>query len=85
MTRVSKIIEERTKTRAPGLPVDLIRRHVWEEPAGRQELHWMMKRQKTQFHIKQDEIPRTEKPGTDRGYYLFVEDDTGCLIEQQNG
>ena len=28
MTRVSKIIEERTKVRAPGLPVDLIRRHV---------------------------------------------------------
>ena len=26
-----------------------------------------------------------EKPGTDRGYYLFVEDDAGCLIEQQNG
>ena len=26
-----------------------------------------------------------ERPGTDRGYYLFVEDDTRCLIEQQNG
>ena len=49
MTGVTKIIEERTKARAPGLPVDLIRRHVWEEPAGRQELHRMMKRQKTQF------------------------------------
>ena len=23
-----------------------------------------------------------ERPGTDRGYYLFVEDDTGCFIEQ---
>ena len=49
MTRVSKIIEERTKARVPGLPVDLIRRHVWEEPAGRQELHQMTERQKTQF------------------------------------
>ena len=39
MTEVSKIIEERTKERAPSLPVDLIRRHVQEEPAGRQELH----------------------------------------------
>ena len=28
MTGVTKIIEERTKARAPGLPVDLIRRHV---------------------------------------------------------
>ena len=26
-----------------------------------------------------------ERPGTDRGYYLFVEDDVGCLIEQQSG
>ena len=49
MTGVTKIIEERTKARAPSLPVDLIRRHVWEEPAGRQELHQMMKRQQTQF------------------------------------
>ena len=49
MTGVSKIIEERTKVRVPSLPVDLIRRHVQEEPAGRQELHQMMERQKTQF------------------------------------
>ena len=77
MTGVSKIIEERTKARAPGLPVDLIRRHVREEPAGRQELHRMTERQTTQFRVKQDEIPRMERPGTDRGYYLFVEDDVG--------
>ena len=43
-----------------------------------------MERQKTQFRVKQDEIPRMERPGTDRGYYLFVEDDAGCLIEQQS-
>ena len=85
MTGVSKIIEERTKARVPGLPVDLIRRHVWEEPAGKQELHRMTERQKTQFLVKQDEIPCMERPGTDRGYYLFVEDDAGCLIEQQSG
>ena len=44
-----------------------------------------MERQKTQFQVKQDEIPCMERPGTDRGYYLFVEDDAGCLIEQQGG
>ena len=84
MTRVTEIIEERIKARVPSLPVDLIRRHVWEEPAGRQELHQMTERQKTQFQVKQDEIPRMERPGTDTGYYLFVENDTGCLIEQQS-
>ena len=85
MTKVSKIIEERTKARVPGLPVDLIRRHVQKEPTGRQELHRMMKRQKTQFEVKQDEIPCTEKSGTNKGYYLFIEDDAGCLIEQRDG
>ena len=85
MTEVSKIIEERMKVRAPGLPLDLIRRHVQEEPKGRQELHRMMKRQKTRLQIKQDEIPRTEKSGTNKGYYLFIEDDAGCLIEQRDG
>ena len=39
MTEVSKIIEDRTKVRAPGLPVDLIRRHMQEESIGRQELY----------------------------------------------
>ena len=32
--------------------------------------------------IKQDDIPRADKPGTSKGYYLFVEDDAGCTIEQ---
>ena len=85
MTEVSKIIEERTKARAPGLPVDLIRRHVQEEPTGRQELHRLTKKQKTRFQVKQDEIPHTEKSGTNKGYYLFIEDDAGCLIEQRDG
>ena len=29
--------------------------------------------------IKQDDIPRTDRPGTSKGYYLFVEDDAGCM------
>ena len=34
--------------------------------------------------VKQDEIPRIEKPGMNRGYYLFMEDDSGCMIEQRD-
>ena len=26
-----------------------------------------------------------DKPGTGRGYYLFIEDDAGCMIEQRSG
>ena len=82
MTGVSKMIEERTKARAPGLLIDLIKRSVQVEPAERQELHRMTEKQRTWTQIKQDEIPRTDKPRTGRGYYLFIEDDAGCMIEQ---
>ena len=85
MTKVFQMIKERTKACAPGLLLDLIKRHVREEPTEGQELHQMMKKQKTRLQIKQDEIPRTEKSGTTKGYYLFIEDDTGCLIEQPDG
>ena len=34
--------------------------------------------------MKQDEIPWMDKPGTSRGYYLFIEDDAGCIIEQHS-
>ena len=85
MTGVSKMIEERTKAGAPGLPIDLINRSVQVEPAKRQELHQMTEKQRTQTQIKQDEIPQTDRPRTGRGYYLFVEDDVGCMIEQQSG
>ena len=34
--------------------------------------------------IKQDEIPQTDRPGTGRGYYLFIEDNAGCMIEQRS-
>ena len=44
----------------------------------------MTERQRTQFQVKQDEIPHMERPGTNRGYYLSVEDDAGCLIKQQS-
>ena len=64
MTEVSKIIEERTKAQAPGLPIDLIERNMQVEPAERQELHQMMKKQRTWAQMKQDEIPQMDKPGT---------------------
>ena len=85
MTKVSQIIKERTKACTPGLPLDLIKRHVREEPLEGQELHQMTNKQKTRLQIKQDEIPRTEKSGTNKGYYLFIEHDTGCLIKQPDG
>ena len=77
------MIEERTKAWAPGLLIDPIKRSVQVEPAERQELHQMTEKQRIWSQMKQDEIPRTDRPGTDKGYYLFMEDNTGCMIEQQ--
>ena len=45
----------------------------------------MTEEQRVQTLIKQDEIPRTDRPGTSKGYYLFVEDDAGCMVEQRSG
>ena len=45
MTGVSKVIEERTKARTPGLPIDLIKRSVQVEPTERQKLHRMTEKQ----------------------------------------
>ena len=84
MTGVSKMIKERTKAWTPGLPIDLMKRSVQVEPTERQELHQMTEKQRVRTQIKQDEIPRTDRPGTGKGYYLFMEDDAGCMVEQRS-
>ena len=85
MTGGSKLIKERTKAWTPGLPIDLIKRSVQVEPTGRQELHRMTEKQRVQTQIKQDEIPRTDRPRTGKGYYLFMEDNVGCMVKQWSG
>ena len=81
---LSQIVKERAKTKAPRLPIDLVQRSVKTEAPERQELHKLMEAQHIRVMTKQDEIPRTEKPGTCHGYYLFVEDDAGYLVEQRD-
>ena len=85
MTGMSKVIEERTKAWTPGLPVDLVRRNVQVEPTEKQELHQITEEWRVWALIKQDDISRMDRPGTSKGYYLFVEDDARCMVEQQGG
>ena len=82
MMGVSKVVKERTKARTPGLLIDLIKRSVQVEPTEKQELHQMTEKKRVRTHIKQDEIPRTDRPRTGKGYYLFIEDDAGCMVKQ---
>ena len=63
----------------------MVKRNVQIEPLEKRELHQMTKEWRVQALIKQDDIPRADKPGTSKGYYLFVEDDAGCMIEQGDG
>ena len=85
MTGMSKVIMERTKTRTPGLPADLVKRNVQIEPSEKQELHQITEERRVRALIKQDDTPRADKPGTSKGYYLFVKDDAGCMVEQGDG
>ena len=85
MTGMLKVIKERTKAWTPGLLVDLVKRNVQVEPTEKQELHQITEEQRVWTLIKQDEIPRTDRPRTSKGYYLFIEDDAGCMVEQQGG
>ena len=84
MTGLSHIVKERMKARTPGIPVDLIQRSVEPEVPEKQELQKLSEIQQTKLLVKQDEIPRMDRPGTNRGYYLLVKDDTGCMVEQQD-
>ena len=81
MTGMSKVIVERTKAWIPGLPADLVKRNVQIEPSEKQELHQITEERRVRALIKQDDIPRVDRPGTSKGYYLFVEDDAGCMVE----
>ena len=50
----------------------------------KQELHRLTETQQTRLIVKQDDILRMKRPGTNHGHYLFVEDDSGCMFEQQD-
>ena len=82
---MSKVIKDRTKVQTPGLLVDLVKRSVQVEPTEKQELHRMAEEQRIRTLIKQDEIPRTDRPRTSKGYYLFIEDNAGCMVKQWSG
>ena len=85
ITGISTIIKEQTNAKMPGIPTDLIKRHVQEEPLEHQEIEKMTEKQRVRTLLKQDEIPRSNRPGTTKGYYLYVEDDQGCMVEQEDG
>ena len=61
---LSHIIKERMKAKTPGIPVDLIQRSVEPEVPEKQELQKLSETQRTKLLVKQDEILRMDRPGT---------------------
>ena len=50
----------------------------------RQELYKMTEEWRVRALIKQDDILRMDKPGTSKGYFLYIEDDAGCMVQQDD-
>ena len=80
ITGLSQIVKERAKAKAPSLPIDLIQRSVKTEAPERQELH---KLQRLNVPSKM-RYKGWKNLGKCHRYYLFVDDDLGCLIEQED-
>ena len=85
MMGMSKVIVEWTKAWTPGLPAGLVRRSVDVEPLEKQEIHMLTEQWRIQALMKQDEIPRTDKPSSSKVYYLNDENNAGCMVEQRDG
>ena len=76
------MIKSRAKWRAPGLPPDLIQRIVKEEPdASKQDIGRISEVQRQAILQKHERAPCTTRPGTDKGYYVYIEDEGGVYVE----
>ena len=78
----SAMIKSRAKWCTPGLPPDLIQWIVKEEPnASKQDIGQISEVQQQAILQKHEEAPCTMRPGTDKGYYIYIEDEGGVYVE----
>ena len=78
----STMIKARMKQRAPGLPPDLIQRIVKEElDLSKQDIGQISEVEWQAILHKHEKIPCSTRPGTEKGYYVYVEDEGGVYIE----
>ena len=76
------MIKSRAKWHIPGLPPDLIQQIVKEEPdVSKQDIGWISEVQRQAILRKCEGAPCTMRPGTDKGYYLYIEDEGGVYVE----
>ena len=79
----SAMIKARANQCAPGLPPDLIQRIIKEEPdTSRQDIGWISEMKWQAILRKCEGAPHMMRPGTDRGYYVYVEDEGGVYVKR---
>ena len=78
----SAVIKEKARRHAPGLPMDLIQRMVKEEPdVTKQDIRRITEVQRQTILWKCEKTPRTTRLGTEKGYYVYIEDEGGVYFE----
>ena len=81
----SAVIKEKARQCAPGLPTNLIQRMVKEESdVTKQDIGQITEVQRQAILRKHERAPRTTRPGTEKGYYVYVEDEGGVFLETIN-
>ena len=75
-------IKEKARWHAPGLPMGLIQQMVKEEPdVTKQDIGRITEVQQQAILWKREKAPQTTRPGTEKGYYVYVEDEGGVYLE----
>ena len=78
----SAVIKSRAKWHASGLPPDLIQWIVKVEPdASKQDIGQISEVQQQTILQKCEGAPRTMRPGTNKGYYVYIENEGGVYVE----
>ena len=78
-------IKEKARWHAAGLPMDLIQQMVKEEPdVTKQDIGRITEVQQQAILRKCEKAPQTTRPGTEKGYYVYVEDEGGMYLETIN-
>ena len=75
-------IKEKARQHAPGLLMDLIQRVMKEEPdVTKQDIGWITEVQRQVILRKREKTPCTTRPGTEKGYYVYIEDEGSVYLE----
>ena len=78
----SAIIQGKGRQQAPGLPTDLLQRIVKVELD--EEKRDIGEVEQQAILQKKERIPWTTKPGTEKGYYVYIKDDDDIYLETKD-